>query len=457
MSDPADLDATAAIALIRAGTLRSTELVRACLARLEMLEERVHAWVYVDPERVLARAAEIDALIATGERLGALPGIPIGIKDIFNTHEMPNQMGSPIWSGFTPGNDARVVHYLRMAGGVLLGKTVTAEFAVHTPGPTRNPHDLDHMPGTSSSGSAAAVACGMVPLALGTQTAGSTIRPASYCGVYGMKPSFGLIPRTGMLKTTDSLDTVGLFARSPRDLRLALDVMRVHGRDYPLSEAALADPRRQDKGDRPWRVAVVEGPTWQHAEPYAQDALHRFAQRLGGVSGMSIEELRLPDEFARAHGIHSTIYDFTLAYYFQEEFKKGTLISELMYAIIDRGNRISPERYVEALDQQDDLAARFDELMRSVDVIITLSTGGEALRGLNSPDRPDSCLMWTLCGAPAVSAPLFVGPNGLPFGLQVVARRYNDPLLLSFVDDLLRIGSAPVGTHPSLRLTSFAR
>jgi Asp-tRNA(Asn)/Glu-tRNA(Gln) amidotransferase A subunit family amidase len=320
-----------------------------------------------------------------------------------------------------------------MADGVVVGKTVTAEFAVHAPGPTVNPHNPDFAPGTSSSGSAAAVAANMVALALGTQTAGSTIRPASYCGVYGFKPSFGLIPRTGALKTTDSLDTVGLFARAIDDVELLFNVVRVHGPDHPISHALLNDPRRQTRGDRPWRIAVFRGPKWSAAEPYARQALTEFASGLARHRGLIIEELEIP-ELETAHEVHATIYDRTLAYYFAEEFKQHTLISPLIYEIIDRGNRISPEAYQASLNEQSRLSRRLDEIFATgPDVILNLSAGGEAPKGLSTADRPDNCLIWTLTGVAAVSLPIFRGPNGLPFGLQIVARRYSDFLLLDFV------------------------
>jgi Asp-tRNA(Asn)/Glu-tRNA(Gln) amidotransferase A subunit family amidase len=446
---PELMGAAAAVRAIRAGELSAVELTGACLRAIERFEPDVLAWEVVEPARALVQAAEVDRRLARGEDVGPLAGVPVGVKDIFNTMDMPTQMGSPIWAGFTPGNDARVVHYLRMAGAVIPGKTVTAEFAVHTPGKTRNPHDPRYMTGTSSSGSAAAVAAYMVPLALGTQTAGSTIRPASYCGVYGFKPSFGLVPRTGMLKTTDSLDTVGGFARCAEDLRLLFDVVRVHGEDYPIASAALGDPSRQRRGDRPWRIGVVQGPRWEHAEPYAREKLQSVADRLADA-GIVVEYVVPPAEIFRAHEVHATIYDKALAYYFREEFAQQTLVSPVMYEIVERGNRIPPDRYRAALAEQAEIARSLDVFLADgPDALITLSTGGEPLLGLDSVDRPDSCLVWTLCGAPTVGIPAFAGPSGLPFGLQLVGRRYNDYLLLDLVEHLEEIGIAPRTTHPA--------
>ncbi len=432
MSDLYRLGARKARKLLETRQIKAEDYLGSCLDRIRRCEPLVHAWAHLDADATLPKARVIDEQIAQGRPVASLTGIPVGVKDIFNTADMPTQMGSPIWSGFCPGNDARVVYYLRQAGALIPGKTVTAEFAVHAPGPTRNPHHLEHSPGTSSSGSAVAVATGMVPLALGTQTAGSIIRPASYCGVIGFKPSFGLIPRTGMLKTTDSLDTVGLFARSIEDVRLLFDVIRVHGSDYPISQMLLNSPDRSNRGARPWRLALVKGPKWHCAESYARQALFTFAERLSQYADVNLVDYNLPSEFDRAHDVHSTIYDCTLAYYFQDEFKKETLVSPIMYEIIRRGQQVSLEQYKQALQDQRRLADSLDNLLQKNDFLLNLSTGGEALHGIDSVDRPDNCLIWTLCGVPAINLPVFRGPNGLPFGLQVVARRYSDYLLLNF-------------------------
>ena len=444
------LTATDIIAHLRARDFSATEVTRACLETIDRMDPEIHAWVHVVPEIALKQAETADRKLASG-RAGSLCGVPIGIKDIFNTADMPTQMGSPIWKDFTPGNDARVVHYLRMADAVLLGKTVTAEFAVHAPGPTRNPHNLEHTPGTSSSGSAASTAAYMVPLALGTQTAGSIIRPASYCGVYGFKPSFGLLPRTGMLKTTDSLDTVGVFSRSVEDLALLFDVIRVRGADYPISHAHLNDPARQTKGRRPWHIGLLQGPKWKYAEGYAQQAIQEFGRRLANVTEIEIEAVTLPESFQSAHEIHATIYDRALAYYFKDEFVAQTLVSSIMYEIVQRGNRLTLDQYKAALDAQNSLARQLDQVFADrFDVIVDLSTGGEALKGLDSIDRPDNCLIWTLCGVPTINLPVFTGPNRLPFGAQILARRYNDYLILDFARHLYAHGVIGNSTYPVL-------
>lgn len=444
---------------LRAGYARGdftpVDAAQACREAVARHEFDVHAWVKFDGELLQQAAAATAERIAknvkVGEPLRALEGVPVGVKDIFNTAEFPTQMGSPLWSGFTPGNDARAVFHLKRAGALIPGKTVTAEFAVHTLGKTLNPWAPERTPGTSSSGSAVAVAMGMVPVALGTQTAGSIVRPASFTGVWGMKPSFGLIPRTGMLKTTDSLDTVGFFVGHAEDLGPVLDALRVDGRDYPLSHAAFADAQRQAAPkDRPWRVALLRPAVWSHAPAYARQAMEGWAWLAQRTFGRRIEifEPELPYELAECHRVHATIYNRALAYYFKAEHERAELVSPVMKALIEAGQRITPAEYEQALQRQVELARITERFMRGFDVAVTLSTAGEApLRHVE--EAPDSALMWTLAQLPAVSAPVFRSPRGLPFGLQLVARRYNDPLLLRFVAEAVRAGLLPA--------TSFAQ
>ncbi|MBI4596969.1 MAG: amidase [Candidatus Omnitrophica bacterium] len=429
--EPYLLSATDAIGQIRAGELTAKELVASCISRIERLDPSLKAWAFLAPELAKRAAAAVDGVIHEGGDAGLLGGIPIGIKDIFNTYDMPTGMGSPLWSGYTPGNDARVVSAIRLAGGIVMGKTVTAEFAVHHPGPTVNPYDGERTPGTSSSGSAVAVAASMVPLALGSQTAGSTIRPASYCGVYGCKPSFGLLPRTGSLKTTDTLDTVSWFARTIDDIALLFDVLRVQGTDYPFSgEVEQAFAMRGNA--TPWRIGLVRGPTWQDAESYARTALLAYAEQLAGDHDIVVEDAALPPDFDEAYAAHETIYDKALSYYFKQEYGQREHLSWRLQAMIRHGQQITLDQYHGALARQAALTQAFDQWMqaRRLDALLTLSTGGEAMRGLEAPDRPDTCLIWTLCGAPVISAPVFHGPSGLPFGAQFVARRYADAVLL---------------------------
>lgn len=440
------LGAAEAVAGIAAGKLTAEALIQSCFFRIEQVDPLVRAWVCLDWEYAYEQARAADRRRAADRQPRRLTGVPVGVKDVFNTLRFPTQMGSPIRQEYKAGNDARAVAALCLEGAVIPGKTVTAEFAVHWPGSTRNPHNPDYTPGTSSSGSVAAVAAGMVPVALCTQTAGSTIRPASFCGVYGMKPSFGLIPRTGMLKTTDTLDHVGFCARNLDDMALMLDVLRVHGPNYPVVSSKLRD---RTPSERAWRVGLVRGPFWDRTEDYAKAALLAFTGELR-TRGTLVEELELPDCFDRVYEVHEEIYDSCLAYYFKGEVEtQPELLSARFLEMVERGRRISPARYAKALAEQGRLAAAFDSLVEPYDVLLTLASNGEAPKGEEPRNHLDTCLIWTLCGAPALSLPVFTGPHGLPFGAQCVSRKYNDLTLLRFAGHLEQVGlTKPVGVVP---------
>ena len=436
----------------QANKLSPVDIAQLCIDRIDRLEAQHHAWSALDPEALMAQARQAEARLARGDACRLLEGIPIGVKDVFNTKDLPTQMGSPLWKGFTPGNDARSVFHVKRAGGLIAGKTVTAEFAVHTLGKTLNPHNASRNPGTSSSGSAAAIVLGMVPVSLGTQTAASIVRPASFCGVYGCKPSFGLIPRTGILKTTDSLDTVGFFAVHFEDLSRIYEVLRVDGPNYPVAHAALNDPSRQSKPPgRPWRVALARTHTWDQASPYAQQALMDWAQKLSREPDIEVTEVGLPSEAERSHEIHAAIYERSLANYFKDEFNKSELVSPILNDMIKRGLAVTAEQYHKGLKDQEVLARKVEELMQSYDVMISLSTAGEApLR--EEPERQDPGLLWTMTHLPVISAPVFTSPGGLPFGVQLAARRYNDPLLFKFGEHLRSLDLIPEGPNPRLKL-----
>ena len=444
------LSATEAIELIGLGQLTSTELLKSCLSRINELEPTLHAWAYVDEELPLAAAQEIDKSRQRGEPVGALKGVPFGVKDIYNTRDMPTEMGSVLWKDFTPGNDARVVETLRRKGGIVIGKTVTAEFAVHFPGPTLNPYDLRRSPGTSSTGSAVAVATGMVPLALGSQTAGSTIRPVSYCGVYGFKPSFGLIPRTGVLKTIDTLDHVTLLSRTPGDLKLMLDNARVSGSNHPFVVERVDKTAEGPSLPTRWRVVLVRGPKWKGAEAYARYAVENFAKQLQAFEAIDVEKMQLPEVFSEVHDVHEMMYCRMLAYYFKEEIQHSDHISLSFRKMVEYGQQFTSEDYQTGLKFQGDVTKLLEQLFDDFDVILNLSTGGEALVGLEAPDRPDNCLIWSFCGVPALSLPVFSGPSGLPFGAQIVARKYDDYRLLAFAKFLWNEGLINRAPFPDL-------
>jgi len=427
-----ELSACKIIKGIKDGDFSVFDVVRSCVDRIEKLDPYMKAWVGFSKERAFEFAEAIDKKYKKGNYDAGLLGVPVGVKDIFNTIDEPTSMGSVIWKDFTPGNDSRVVAKMRHEGAVIMGKTVTAEFAVHHPGETVNPHDHSRTPGTSSSGSAVSVAANMVPVALGTQTAGSTIRPASYCGIYGFKPSFGLIPRTGILKTLDTLDHVTFFARALEDIMLLLDVLRVRGKNYPYVYEAI-DSIDRSYLNKEWRVAIVKSPVWKCAENYARDTLMDFATKLSSLDNLSVEEVDLHSDFNRAHHMHELIYEKALSYYFDKEYReKKDKLSGIFRSMVERGRRISFDEYKQGLQFQAVLTRRMDEFFKDHDIIISLSTAGIAPEGLATIDKPDSCLIWTLCHTPSLNIPIFKGPMGMPFGAQIVAGRYKDYRLLSF-------------------------
>lgn len=441
MSNLHELSIGQIVAGLAAGHFSPSEIANACIARQQLLEERCLAWEVFEPEALMRQAQAAEQRLAAGEYVRPFEAVPLGVKDIFNTIDFPTQMGSPLWKGFTPGNDARTVFNARELGALVPGKTTTAEFAVHALGKTLNPHAPLHTPGTSSSGSAAAVAARMVPVSLGTQTAGSITRPASFCGIYGMKPSFGLLPRTGMLKTTDNLDTIGFFAAHQADLRRMLNGLRVRGSNYPIVQAKV-DSYLPKADGHPWRIAFIKTHTWDGAADYVKQSVLDWVAKLGKEQDVELIEIEAPPLLNDAHRVHSISYDKALAYYFKGEFSRHELISPIMYEIIGHGNEISLDEYLASLEAQSEMAAAMDMLLANFDAFVSLGTATAApLR--DEVEIPDPSLMWTLTYLPTVAVPLFKSPDGLPFSLQLGARRYNDYRLLDFLDVLEDRGLAP--------------
>lgn len=441
MSNLHELSIGQIVAGIAAGNFSPSDIATACVARYQQMEDQCLAWEIFDPEALKRQARALEARLVGKATVRPFEAVPLGVKDIFNTIDFPTQMGSPLWKGFTPGNDARTVFNAREHGALIPGKTTTAEFAVHALGKTLNPHSPAHTPGTSSSGSAAAVAARMVPVSLGTQTAGSITRPASFCGIYGMKPSFGLMPRTGMLKTTDNLDTIGFFTAHQADLRRVLNGLRVRGSNFPIVQARVDSYLPKADGN-PWRIAFIKTHTWEGAEDYVKQALLDWVGKLGKEKDVELVEIEEPPVLNDAHGVHSITYDKALAYYFKEEFKRHELISPIMYEIIGHGNEITQEEYLAALESQAEMAAAMDSLLADFDAFVSIGTASAApLR--EAVELPDPSLMWTLTYLPTVAVPMFKSPQGLPFGLQIGARRYNDYHLLDFLDVLETRGLAP--------------
>ncbi|MBM3510838.1 MAG: amidase [Alphaproteobacteria bacterium] len=427
----AALTAVEAAAAIRSGATTAAELVAACLDHIAKHEPTVQAWQFLDRDYALAQARAADRARQAGAPLGPLHGVPIGIKDVFDTADMPTEHGSALFAGRRPRTDAFAVARLRQAGAVVLGKTVTAELAYRTPGKTRNPRDPARSPGGSSSGSAAAVAAAMVPVAIGTQTGGSTIRPASLCGVYGFKPSLGLVSRTGMLETSPTLDHVGWFARSIADLALVGDTLAAFDAEdvamTPGSPPSLAAIAGETMPVEP-KLAFVRTPVWPKAEPVVAEAFLELIEALGD----RVEPVDLPSVFAKAWPAHGTIVDVELAHCLgdHEAAAAGAAMSDLVREAIQRGRGTSAVDYLAARDLATKLAGEIDDLLFAYDGIITPAAVGPAPLGLASPSDPAFCLLWTLLGVPALNLPLLETGDGLPIGVQIVGRRGADGRVL---------------------------
>jgi Asp-tRNA(Asn)/Glu-tRNA(Gln) amidotransferase A subunit family amidase len=416
--------------LLGEGKITALELTEACLARIAADEPRVQAWAFLDPELARAHARRCDEARRLGRPQGPLHGIPVGVKDIIDTRDMPTENGTVLHAGRRPTRDAAVVERLRTAGAIVLGKTVTTELAVYHPGKTRNPHDPERTPGGSSSGSAAAVAAAMVPLAIGSQTNGSVIRPASYCGVFGFKPSYGLISRFGVLAQSRPLDHIGVFARTVEDLALIAEPLI--GFDARDSDTRLeAPPRLLEVARQDWPLppdlALVQSPVWDQADDDLKSAFAELAEALGP----RITEVDLPEAFKAAHGLHGMIMGVDLARSFATEYERGRdQLSARLRGIIEDGQRALAIDYARALELVAGLRDSLDPLFARYDMIVTPATTGQPPRGLESTGSPAFCTIWTLLGLPAVTLPLLTGAEGMPIGVQLVGRFGDDARVL---------------------------
>jgi Asp-tRNA(Asn)/Glu-tRNA(Gln) amidotransferase A subunit family amidase len=427
-TDITALTAAEVAAEIARAAISAEEYTRACLDRIAAVESEVRAFAHLDPDHALAQARALDRHKADGGRIGPLHGVPVGIKDIFDTSDYPTECGSPVLAGRRTETDAAAVRKLREAGAVIIGKTVTTEFAYYHPGKTRNPRDLQRTPGGSSSGSAAAVAAGMVPLAIGSQTNGSMIRPAAFCGVFGIKPSHGLISRAGVLTLSRKLDHVGAFARSIEDLALMLDVLAGQDpadpdtRPYaaPAFRAAAAEPP-----PAPPSFALVRTPMWDKADVEARDALEDLAKELGA------SEVDLPDNFRAAWDAQRAIMAADMAYNLGAVVDRGGEISEAFRDLVAEGREVTAVQYLAAVRDArryaDNLAGIFEQLS---DAIITLPAKGVAPEGHGATGDPVFCSLWTLTGFPAINLPLLASDEGLPIGVQLIGAPGRDERLL---------------------------
>jgi Asp-tRNA(Asn)/Glu-tRNA(Gln) amidotransferase A subunit family amidase len=435
------LSAVDAARLIRDGVISSAQLVDACLARIEAVDADVQAWAFLDPEHARAQAAAADELRLSGRPLGPLHGVPVGVKDIIDTADMPTENGSVLHVGRTPSRDATVVAMLRAAGAVIMGKTVTTEFAAYAPGKTRNPHNAAHTPGGSSSGSAAAVAAGMVPFAIGSQTNGSVIRPAAFCGVYGFKPTHGLIPRHGVLPLSRALDTLGVFARTIADVaRVAEQLTGFDERD-PDSRPRAHIPFQSVAAEEPPitpLLSFVKTARWDRTHPDTRAAFSELVAMLGA------EELELTQS-AEAFEWHRTIMEADMAASLEREWNTGReRLSDALRTQLERGRAVTAVEYQRARRRAEAFAEGLEELFQErCDAILTPAAPGPAPLGLESTGDPSFCTLWTLAGMPAITLPLMNAADGLPIGVQLVGPRHGDARLLRTARWLARRVQAP--------------
>jgi len=411
------LSASEAARRLATRDITAEQLARACLARIEEREAVVGAWIHIDPDAVLAQARRLDA----GPLRGPLHGLPLGVKDLIDTADLPTAYGSPVYAGYRPRTDAACIALARAAGALVLGKTVTTEFAWFHPGKTANPRNALHTPGGSSSGSAAAVADCMVPLAYGTQTAGSIIRPASYCGIVGYKPTHGTLPRAGIKPLSDSLDTLGTLTRTVADA--ALLVGAVSGRD--LLPRSLV---------RPPRIGLCRTHEWSAALPATVAAIETAGAALARA-GAKVKEISLPQDFAKVTQAQIDIMNYeSYAALACERLQHYAGLSDKLKQLLETAQQCDAARYDAAQVLVESCRGRIEEVFADLDVLLAPSAPGEAPVGLAATGDPIFCRMWTVLHVPAINLPCGVGPQGLPLGLQIIGRRGDDGRALAVAD-----------------------
>lgn len=424
------LDAVTLRDRIANGALSAEEVTQAFASQIEAREPEVQAWAWHDAEYALSQAKALDTHRKSGRPVGPLHGLPVGLKDVIATTRIPTQNGTPIDDGHIAKQDAYVVQQLKAAGAVIMGKTTTTELAFLNPSKTHNPHEPSHTPGGSSAGSAAAVAAGMVPLAIGTQTGGSVIRPASFCGTVGFKPSFGAIPRTGVTMQSHTLDTLGVFARSPEDAALFADLLFGFDAGDPatktgpsprLFEIAQAAPPLKPT------FAFVRPPGWAEADPQMRAALEELESALGE----QVFEAPLPRAYDDAADLRARINFAEMSKYYWRYKRDGwDALSEHIQGAITAGEDVSVREYLAALDWREVLYAGLDEVFERADAILCPAAPGPAPQDLTTTGDAIFNGLWTYVGTPAVTLPAFTAENGMPMGVQLVGARGNDARLL---------------------------
>ena len=416
MREPCFLTAAEAARLIREGNLTCEALVRSCLDRIAARDSVIKAWLHVDPAHALAQAREIDKRPPAGP----MHGLAFGVKDVIDTHDLPTTQNSPLYQGHRPAKDAACVGVVRHSGAVILGKTDTVEFAGGgRKAATRNPHNLAHTPGGTSSGSAAAVADFQVHYAFGTQTSGSHIRPASFNGIYGMKPTWGVVSREGVKQLSVMLDTVGWYGRSAEDLAMVAEAFRLPG----LSGSKPSTVKGL-------RVGLCQTPRWSKIEPGGEKALKAAVERLE-KAGAVIEELRLPETFAGLYDAQDIILQGEAGAAFLPDYlaSQDRLHAEFRDKVENKTG-VTPKAMAEAYDLAGACRPAFDRIAANFDAVLTPSAPGEAPEGLGWTGDWVFNVIWTLLHVPCIAIPCTVGPKGLPVGIQIVGPRFGDGQLL---------------------------
>jgi Asp-tRNA(Asn)/Glu-tRNA(Gln) amidotransferase A subunit family amidase len=440
------LGLTDALRAFREGRATVQDYVASCSARIAQLEPAVQAWEWFDAQRAMADAEE-----RAGGILADLPlyGIPVGVKDIINTRGIPTRMGSRIFHGNVPSHSAWVVRRLEALGGLVMGKTVTTEFAYRTPGKTRNPWNPAHTPGGSSSGSAAAVAAGFVPVAIGTQTLGSVIRPAAFCGVVGYKPSFGAISRTGVHPFAPTLDTIGVFARSVADAAwFGACLMGQDARDEATSVVGPVHLLRVplEMLERAPRLAIIRSPKWNAASAAQREHFEDVVKR-AEQAGATVKDVTLPHLFDDAWDNVMTLMGRDAVKSFASiESRHRISLSPPLIELLDRGHRVTPEQDKRARDKRENYQRWFEAMFERHDAILTIPAPGEAPQGLANTGDATFNSLWTQVGLPALTIPSGRGPRGLPLGTQVVGRYRDDERALQVAAWL----EAQLGFNPGL-------
>src|SRR3954470_21246485 len=414
MTNPNELTAAEAARRLEAGELTAEALAAACLERIAAREEAVRAWAFLDREQALAQARALDRM----PRRSRLHGVPFGIKDIFDTAELPTEYNSPIWKGHRPKADAACVALLRRAGCLILGKTVTTEFAQNHPAQTRNPLNPEHTPGGSSSGSAAAVGGFIVALARGTQTRGPGVRPAAYCGTFAIKPSFGSINRAGTKFVAESLDTIGAFARGVEDLELAMEVLTSRAKAPPPTGAP--------------RIGLCRTPLWDVADPHVQKNLEAAARRLE-QAGAKVRDFDLPPGSKQIFDNYRVVGNYESARALAWEYANfPSQISKNLTPRLQEGWKITRAEYDATREVIRSCGRVLAETIRDVDFLLTPSAPSEAPASLTTTGDPVFNRAWTMLGLPCVTIPHGKGPHGLPLAVQLVGAFDSDSALLAW-------------------------